>query len=89
MVEFAGGAFAIRLTLVEINEFKQTYLNELADGTYQETIYFNYLDEKKTKIDFSSVTWYGIPDEEHLRLRWQHRLIRRASLILVQIHRLT
>ena len=68
MWEFAGEGIRkydlIRWNLLveKINEFKQTYLNELADGTYQKTIYFNYLDEKKTKIDFSSVTWYGIPD---------------------------
>lgn len=68
MWEFAGEGIRkydlIRWNLLaeKINEFKQTYLAELADGTYQKTIYFNYLDEKKTKIDFSSVTWYGIPD---------------------------
>ena len=68
MWEFAGEGIRkydlIRWNLLveKIKEFKQTYLAELADGTYQKTIYFNYLDEKKTKIDFSSVTWYGIPD---------------------------
>ena len=68
MWEFAGEGIRkydlIRWNLLveKINEFKQTYLAELADGTYQKTLYFNYLDEKKTKIDFSSVTWYGIPD---------------------------
>ena len=34
------------------------------DGTYQETVYFNYADAAKTKIDMSSVTWYGIPDDK-------------------------
>lgn len=68
MWEFAGEGIRkydlIRWNLLveKINEFKQTYLAELADGTYQKTIYFNYLDKNKTKIDFSSVTWYGIPD---------------------------
>ena len=45
----------------KINEFKQTYLAELADGTYQEKVYYNYTDDAKTKLDISSVTWYGIP----------------------------
>lgn len=67
MWEFAGEGIRkfdlIRWNLLvdKINEFKQTYLSELADGTYQETIYFNYLDDAKTKIDFSSITWYGLP----------------------------
>lgn len=45
----------------KINEFKQTYLDQLADGTYQEKVYYNYTDENKTKLDIKSVTWYGIP----------------------------
>ena len=68
MWEFAGEGIRkfdlIRWNLLvdKINEFKQTYLAELENGTYQKTIYFNYKDEKKTKIDFSSVTWYGLPE---------------------------
>ncbi|MBM6991859.1 MAG: RagB/SusD family nutrient uptake outer membrane protein [Prevotella sp.] len=45
----------------KIYEMKQAYLTELNDGTYQETIYFNYSDANQTKIDASSVTWYGLP----------------------------
>lgn len=45
----------------KINEFKLTYLAELADGTYQEKVYYNYTDDAKTKLDMSSITWYGIP----------------------------
>ena len=46
----------------KIFEMKQNYLTQLEDGTYQETIYFNYSDANQTKIDMSSVTWYGLPD---------------------------
>lgn len=49
------------LLVAKILEFKETYLRQVADGTYQETIYFNYLDEAHTQIDMSSVTWYGLP----------------------------
>lgn len=49
------------LLVAKIQEFKDTYLRQLTDGTYQETIYFNYTDATKTKIDYSSITWYGIP----------------------------
>lgn len=62
--EFAGEGFRkwdlIRWNLLvdKIFEFKQTYLRELADGTYPDKIYFNYSDEAKKKIDMSSVTWY-------------------------------
>lgn len=45
----------------KIYEMKQTYLKQLEDGTYQETIYFNYTDDTKTAIDLQSVTWYGLP----------------------------
>ena len=45
----------------KINEFKQTYLDQLADGTYQEKVYYNYKDDAKTELDIESVTWYGIP----------------------------
>lgn len=50
------------LLVEKINEFKQTYLTQLQDGTYQKKVYFNYTDEAQTKLDMSSVTWYGIPD---------------------------
>lgn len=46
----------------KIQEFKDTYKRQLEDGTYQAKLYFNYSDEAKTKIDMSSVTWYGIPE---------------------------
>lgn len=49
------------LLVAKIQEFKETYLRQLTDGTYQEKIYFNYTDDTKTKIDYSSITWYGIP----------------------------
>lgn len=67
--EFAGEGFRkwdlIRWGLLhdKIVEFKQTYLRELADGTYPKKVYFNYKDAAKTEIDFSSVTWYT-PSEE-------------------------
>lgn len=53
------------LLSAKIREFKKEYLKELMDGTYQETVWFNYADAAKTKIDMSSVTWYGIPDGKH------------------------
>lgn len=46
----------------KIYEMKQTYLTQLNDGTYQETIYFNYKDDNQTQIDQNSVTWYGLPE---------------------------
>lgn len=49
------------LLVAKIEEFKDTYMRQLTDGTYQEKLYFNYTDATKTKIDYSSVTWYGIP----------------------------
>lgn len=49
------------LLVEKIMEFKDTYLRQLTDGTYQETLYYNYLDQAKTKLDMSSITWYGIP----------------------------
>lgn len=65
--ELAGEGFRkfdlIRWNLLaeKIMEFKETYLRQLQDGTYQVKVYFNYLDAAQTKIDMSSVTWYGIP----------------------------
>lgn len=62
--EFAGEGFRkwdlIRWNLLveKIYEFKQTYLQEIADGTYPDKIFYNYSDEAKKKIDMSSVTWY-------------------------------
>lgn len=62
--EFAGEGFRkwdlIRWNLLvdKIFEFKQTYLQEIADGTYPDKIFYNYSDEAKKKIDMSSVTWY-------------------------------
>ncbi len=52
------------LLVAKIQEFKETYLRQLTDGTYQEKIYFNYTDETKTKIDYSSITWYGLPADK-------------------------
>lgn len=66
--EFAGEGFRkwdlIRWNLLaeKINEFKDTYMQQLADGTYQAKLYFNYKDEAKTEIDYSSITWHGIPN---------------------------
>lgn len=45
----------------KIYEMKQKYLTQLNDGTYQQTIYFNYSDSNQSVIDLSSVTWYGLP----------------------------
>lgn len=45
-------------------DFKATYLEQLADGTYQETVYFNYTDDTQKQIDVSSITWYGLPDDK-------------------------
>lgn len=68
MWEFAGEGYRkwnlIRWNLLveKIGEMKKNYLNSLTDGTYQETVYFNYTDSEKTQIDMSSITWYGLPD---------------------------
>ena len=66
--EFAGESIRkydlIRWNLLaqKITEFKNQYLQDLQEGKYQATLYFNYLDDAKTQIDMSSVTWYGIPE---------------------------
>lgn len=66
--EFAGEGYRkwdlIRWNLLaeKIMEFKETYLRQVADGTYQQKLYFNYSDEAKTVIDYSSITWHGIPN---------------------------
>ena len=66
--ELAGEGFRkydlIRWNLLvdKIIEFKQTYISQVNDGTYQSTLYFNYSDDAKTRIDASSITYYGIPE---------------------------
>lgn len=66
--ELAGEGFRkydlIRWNLLvdKIIEFKQTYISQVNDGTYQSTLYFNYTDDSKTTIDASSITYYGIPE---------------------------
>ena len=65
--EFAGEGYRkwdlIRwnLLVAKTIEFKETYLQQLRDGIYQEKLYFNYADEAKTVLDYSSITWHGIP----------------------------
>lgn len=45
----------------KILEMKASYLEELGNGTYQETIYFNYTSGSNgTSIDISSFTWHGL-----------------------------
>lgn len=62
--ELAGENFRkwdlIRWNLLaqKIMEAKQTYLQQLQDGTYTKTVYFNYSDAAQTQIDRNSVTWY-------------------------------
>lgn len=70
--ELAGEGFRkfdlIRWNLLaeKIQEFKDTYYDELMNESnpnyYPEKVYFNYTDDTKTKIDMSSVTWYGLPE---------------------------
>lgn len=68
--EFAGEGYRkwdlIRWNLLaqKIQEFKDTYQQELANKVYQEKVFFNYTDDTKTKIDMSSVTWYGLTADE-------------------------
>ena len=68
--EFAGEGYRkwdlIRWNLLaqKIQEFKDTYIQDLTDKKYQEKIYFNYTDDTKTKIDMSSVTWYGLAADQ-------------------------
>ena len=65
--EFAGEGFRkwdlIRWNILaeKIKQFKTDYLNQLAQGVYQEKVYFNYTDASKTSIDYSSITWHGLP----------------------------
>ncbi|MGI6232224.1 MAG: RagB/SusD family nutrient uptake outer membrane protein [Prevotella sp.] len=49
------------LLVDKIKEMKTAYLEELQDGTYQETVYFNYSNTAHTKLDMSSMTWNGLP----------------------------
>ncbi len=49
------------LLVPKIKESKELYLQYLQDGTFKETVYFNYSDAAKTQIDMSSITWYTDP----------------------------
>lgn len=49
------------LLVPKIKESKELYLQYLQDGTFKETVYFNYSDSAKTQIDMSSITWYTDP----------------------------
>lgn len=68
--ELAGEGFRkfdlIRWNLLaeKTKEFKDTYVAQMEDEVngYPEKVYFNYTDATKTKIDMSSVTWYGLPE---------------------------
>lgn len=67
--ELAGEGFRkydlIRWNLLagKIMQFKQDYTDQMMDegGGYPAKIYFNYTDDTKKHIDFSSVTWRGLP----------------------------
>lgn len=67
--EFGGEGFRrwdlIRWNLLhdKIVEMKQTYMQQLTDGTYPEKLYFKYTDATKTRIDFSTATWNTPSDE--------------------------
>ena len=68
--ELAGEGFRkydlIRWNLLvdKIKKFKTDYEAQLYASTnsYPEKVYFNYSDDKGTKIDVSSVTWHGFPE---------------------------
>ena len=70
-MEFAGEGFRkwdlIRWNLLveKIREAKKEYLTMMNDGTFQKEVYFNYIKDDAgqptNKIDFSSITWYGLP----------------------------
>lgn len=49
------------LLVPKIKESKELYLQYLQDGTFKETVYFNYSDAAKTQIDMLSITWYTDP----------------------------
>ena len=67
--ELAGEGFRkydlIRWNLLaeKIMKFKADYMTQMMDegNGYPAKIYFNYTDKTKKKIDYSSVTWHGIP----------------------------
>lgn len=67
--ELAGEGFRkydlIRWNLLveKILQFKRDYLEQM-NSSYQRTIYFNYLDEDRTQIDMSSITYKGIPADK-------------------------
>lgn len=44
----------------KIQESKEIFQNDITD-VVPETIYFNYSDAAKTKIDLKSIQWYAIP----------------------------
>ena len=48
----------------EAEALKQDYLREMNDETagYPAKLYFNYTDGTKKRIDFSTVTWHGLPE---------------------------
>ncbi len=48
------------LLVKKTNEMKEKYMNEIIN-VVPETVYFNYTDATKTKIDKSSFTWYSTP----------------------------
>lgn len=64
--ELAGEGFRkydlIRWNLLveKILQFKSDYLKQM-NSEYQRTIYYNYLDAEKTRIDMSSITYKGLP----------------------------
>lgn len=64
--ELAGEGFRkydlIRWNLLveKILQFKSDYLNQM-NGEYQRTIYYNYLNAERTRIDMSSITYKGLP----------------------------
>jgi hypothetical protein len=68
--EFTGEGFRkwelIRWNLLYAKtiDFKEQYLNDLSNEVYQSKVYFNYSNAAKTKIDMSSITWYGIPADK-------------------------
>ena len=67
--EFGGEGFRrwdlIRWNLLhdKIVEMKQTYMQQLSDGTYPEKLYFKYTDATKTRINFETATWDTPSDE--------------------------
>ncbi len=45
------------LLVEKTQQFKKDYVEGLSSGEWPETIYFNYSNAGKTKLDMSSVTW--------------------------------